>query len=65
MIFVLCANPALDRLLVLDEVVLDEVHRAKDVTVTPGGKGSTWPGQSTGLVGRRSSSFSSEGEWGR
>ncbi len=39
MIFVLCANPALDRLLVLDEVVLDEVHRAKDVTVTPGGKG--------------------------
>lgn len=39
MIFVVCANPALDRLLVLDEVVLDEVHRAREVTVTAGGKG--------------------------
>lgn len=39
MIFVVCANPALDRLLVLDEVVLDEVHRAWEVTVTAGGKG--------------------------
>ncbi len=39
MIFVVCANPALDRLLVLDEVVLDEVHRAREVVVTAGGKG--------------------------
>lgn len=39
MIFVVCANPALDRLLLLEEVVLDRVHRALEVTVTAGGKG--------------------------
>lgn len=39
MIFVVCANPALDRLLVLREVVLNEVHRARGVSVTAGGKG--------------------------
>lgn len=39
MIFVVCANPALDRMLVLEEVALDEVNRAKDVSVTVGGKG--------------------------
>lgn len=39
MIFVVCVNPALDRLLVLEEIVLDEVHRAREVTVTAGGKG--------------------------
>ncbi len=39
MIFVVCANPALDRMLVLEEVALNEVNRAKDVSVTVGGKG--------------------------
>lgn len=39
MIFVVCANPALDRILVFDEVALDEVNRAREVTVTAGGKG--------------------------
>ena len=39
MIFVLCANPALDRLLIMEELSLNEVNRASQVTETVGGKG--------------------------
>ncbi|HXL01523.1 MAG TPA: 1-phosphofructokinase family hexose kinase [Candidatus Atribacteria bacterium] len=39
MIFVLCANPALDRLLIMKEINLNEVNRASQVVETAGGKG--------------------------
>ncbi|MCX6090831.1 MAG: hexose kinase, partial [Candidatus Atribacteria bacterium] len=39
MILVICANPALDRLLVLPKLRLNEVNRTSVVEVTPGGKG--------------------------
>ncbi|QPM67363.1 1-phosphofructokinase family hexose kinase [Atribacter laminatus] len=39
MILVVCANPALDRLLVLTELNLDGVNRASQVEVTVAGKG--------------------------
>ncbi len=39
MIFVLCANPALDRLLIMEELSLNEVNRASQVVENVGGKG--------------------------
>ncbi|MDI3543505.1 MAG: tagatose 6-phosphate kinase [Candidatus Atribacteria bacterium] len=39
MIFVLCANPALDRLLIMKELSLNDVNRALQVVETVGGKG--------------------------
>jgi len=39
MIFVLCANPAIDHLLIMKELSLNEVNRASQVVETVGGKG--------------------------